>query len=339
MDKLLKTLQTADVRLAISENGYGCKFSNNLMETSGASKVLVYTESPYSKELCKNKDVRAVSTENVVDKVRDLNKRTPANMFIATSFQSGSNSKYAHGFVAVKYEDVRGAIEHERVYHLSFGFEFPKKDVNIAISVFLYNMIIAALDGRTPNCSSIDGVFNFDGNLIINQLPEKFKAFAITPEGKWARALDAVRDMEEVNVLKGSFNPIHDAHIQMLSTTNRNILGLCTSTVQGKETDIEDLIMRANLLVEQTGSWCILSTNSLATYQDFHDFVKRLNKKVHCKYPMGADVFSKLDVTTLRNFDATVVLYSRNVGDTFIECKESVNPDISSTALRNDMEL
>jgi nicotinic acid mononucleotide adenylyltransferase len=237
MENKIKELHDSNAYGVLIETGCGLAVSNALLEVSGASNTIFFAECPYSKVFQDKKygetKHRAVSKENIdrfisyyeldfkkAESKENLNADAKKLNFIyAASFQLGENGS-THGWIGI-WNPAVGT----RYYHISIHAQMSRKEYIQEISrigiELLHHCTIAEPDSskKIPSNCSIDIALDSNGNQV--DLEDMFRTFhderdenfLCIKDGKLLRMEDLFRDKETILLFKGSFNPIHAAHI------------------------------------------------------------------------------------------------------------------------------
>lgn len=227
----------------IIETGCGVPVANALFEVSGASKTVFFTESPYSKivqdKIYGESHARAVSKENIdrfishheldLKKAESKNNLNAdgkkVNYIYASSFQLGENNASTHGWIGIWTKNL-GC----RYYHISIHCPLSRKEYIAEIARIgvdlLYHCTITEPDVSltVPSNCYIDIALDSNGNEVDwNMMFVSLRGesnplvgsdnFISIKGGKLVRLEDLFRDKETILLYKGSFNPVHAAHI------------------------------------------------------------------------------------------------------------------------------
>jgi len=233
MENKIKVIHESDAFGILIETGCGVAVSNALFEVSGASNTIFFSESPYSKiyqdkkySAGRENTTRAVSKENIdrfisyhemelKKAAENLNKDAEKINFIyAASFQIGEhNDKSTHGWIGIwnKLNDKT------KYYHVSIHDSLSRKQYLDKIAQIGVDLIYFRNTTLPSNCC-IDIVLDENGNDVTSDLLESIRNedddnFICIKEGKLIRMEDLFRDQETILLYKGSFNPVHAAHL------------------------------------------------------------------------------------------------------------------------------
>lgn len=335
MRTLIERLREKKQTLCIMEQGYGMGFSNDMMIESGASNVVISARSWYSKDLCPD-EMRAVSRE-FVNYLNNYISSTPikGTINVITSFQAGA-SKDAHGYVLISNE-VKTIT-----YHLTFGYGRSKRQVNNEMPQILKNLILRFIDSdRTQYTfhNYIDGAWNNKGDFAPSYLPYNHGPYIINRDKAWMRVVDYIRDIEELGIIKGSFNPLHDGHKQLVYKAEEHhksnvLMSISSSSIEGKHLDPIQAYMRAWNICNRHP---VLVDTGLMYYAQLLRFLDNVwvrSEPLVYFLPMGVDVYSKLDTTKLDMERIHIDVFTReSIG---VKFHLSEHPELSSTKIRED---
>ncbi len=223
----IKDIHASDAYGILIETGCGLAVSNALLEVSGASNTIYLAECPYSKEYQTFKygetNARAVSMENIkhiMNYYKALDKPDNVNFIYAASFQLGEhNDKSTHGWIGLS---LKG--DDRRYFHISIHESLTRKqyiDKISKIGIDILNFYIHKSTGTNfiPSNCCIDIALNGKGeqvnltDMFVSLRYEDDENFLCFKEGKLVRMEDLFRDQKNIALFKGSFNPIHAAHI------------------------------------------------------------------------------------------------------------------------------
>lgn len=335
INQIKQLLTDQGLMLNLVEMGCGCPVSEDFMKDDGASNYIYGSYSPYHKQaqyefVGHSLDYRSVSGEFVEAVSKKLTNET-AIINIVISMQVGK-SKDNHGWIC---------IDGNHFYHFTFGYGIGRGIARERIKGLVYDIIYThygdALATRKPIYGKyVDGYFKVLDRFGLDKFEpdgmfDNHAPFAII-DGVWTRLTEAFRNAKDINIVKGSFNPFHDAHKELLGHIgNKRFLSITTkSTVEGKNSiGLKEAITR----IKRAGYNGIIDS-SCTYYQELvsmlSEFVDLRDIKLH--FSMGVDTFARYVP-----IDGTFThVFARNIEVDNITFHESKYPDLSSTKLRTN---
>jgi nicotinic acid mononucleotide adenylyltransferase len=335
-------------KFQIFEMGCGAPVADFMMSQAGASNYIDSSFCLYSKKAqrdylanfrnFKNERIRSVSLESVrafLDAPTDEH-----NIIISTV--SASKDKDLHGYVGLRFEGSIICVHFTQ--GISTNHDTITKHNARGMSLKCVELLIAIVTDNKYRRdelyeeigSYIDGIFTgislaFEPTLLPNNhFPFVYYKY------KWRRLLEFVRISETISIVRGSFNPYHQGHDELVTATDKvNVmLSMSTTTFDGKVASLNDLISRAEKV-----DIPVIMDSSTTTYLSLINVIKKLNynfKKIY--FPMGVDVYSKLDIRTLPdNVELIVKFRAMNVDR--VSFRLSKYPTLSSTKIRKENEI
>lgn len=209
------------------ETGCGLAVSNALLEVSGASKTVYFAECPYSKEYQKWKygefEGRAVSWQNIkhiLNYNAALEKPDGVNFVYVSSFQVGEHNDIStHGWIGISMKSGGRRYFHISIHEPLSRKQYIDKISKIGIDILHYYLISDVGSDFIPSNCCIDIALDEKGNQIdleamfVALRREEDDNFLCIKDGMLVRMEDLFRDQKSIALFKGSFNPIHAAHI------------------------------------------------------------------------------------------------------------------------------
>jgi nicotinic acid mononucleotide adenylyltransferase len=240
----IKAIHLTDAFGIIIEAGCGSPVANGLMSVEGSSNTVYFSECPYSRDIQDEKygkiEARAVSRENVSrfisqTVVEHVSKNEKINFIYASSFQLGeiknSVSGSTHGWIGVWTKNLGTRYFHVSVHDSMTRVGYMDRIAGIGTDILYHCLVdspvplnpenrkgLVAKAAIPSNCC-IDMALNMDRNQV--DLSEVFLTlrnetednFICVRDGKLVRMEDLFRDQETILLYKGSFNPVHAAHV------------------------------------------------------------------------------------------------------------------------------
>ncbi|NBO22238.1 hypothetical protein EBU94_02695, partial [bacterium] len=303
----------------VVETGAGSAISNHLLSFPGASKTIEACYTPYSKEHVEsvlNKDlskIRAISMEYssalsqipfMGSRANQLLEKHKENFFVlSSSFQISSTPNVSsHGWMSIKgnfYHFTLPALLHD-MNVLEYRLKMNSLVGEIGASVIHHNMVeekslpyldVCIENGKHKRLNLLKSIAETENDLAV----------VFYPNGETDRLETICRSSENIVIFKGSFNPPHKAHIDMVKTIEKefdtNGYFVISMETFGKGlASPEDLLHRINM-INSLGYPVIINKKPL-----FRDFVSlfnnRLNKGTKLHFVMGEDTalrFVQLD--------------------------------------------
>lgn len=378
----IRNLRSQYKKGIIVETGAGCPVYNHLCQYPNTASKLVYKcESPndwdYNKNIY-NHESRAVSAEtvkNIIEnkklELKEINKNEIiVDYILVNSIQIANDKDIAetHGWFGLY------SLKHDEASY--FHFTIPnylnksrKEDIKIIenigidiLSIFKDNVYI---DLYLNNDLSYDKKSIFS-NLQLTSSGNVNNAVVFQKNGKITRLTEFLRsDFDNLVVFKGSFNPIHDQHVNLMKESKKlfsNVYGVFCISLFNRDTskhqlDYDNLLKRIEL-INSLGYSVILDRHGY--FKDSYKLIKSNpsfnNKQLH--YITGADIFDRFiddNINDNRNgipvldYDCTFIYADRNnieinPGKMYRTIKLVIDSsEISSTAIReclqyNDIE-
>jgi len=299
----------------IVECGTGSVISNALYLIPGASKTIFESKQPYNKEVqvkyYGNQYDRSVSKE-FIEQVLNIelnNLPENGNFVLATSFQvSDTNSSIlTHGWIG--YANKLG---HKFYYHFSLPFNGNRKNFldeieNIGINLLashslenhsfssIYNDIVYDKSGQNISYTLSTALMgNDDENFIVS-----------TPNGL-IRFEDLVRGKPGIILQKGTYNPIHEGHIELMQQSQQQFPEHASAfLVSIKKYDKADAdfndILKLIEKVNSLGHNIIICKKPL--FKENINWIQQRWNKLEIIFPVGMDTINRIVLTELADFN------------------------------------
>lgn len=275
-----------------------CQYPNT------ASKIVYYAESPNNWEYSQKKyshSTRAISPdvcENIIIHHKSNNKNIDY-VLVNTIQIANTPDTETHGWFGLCMDNIY------RYFHFYIESGKTRKEQIEIIG----EIGIQLLNNQLHNCIDIvlDQDFNDDLEYLLNGKLNSISnnqntITVINKHGKLTRLTEFLRhDFKDLCILKGSFNPVHDHHINLLEKTKQisnNSYGVFCISINHRHKgalDVQNLIKRIKL-INHIGYSVLIDTNGL-----FYDCYSSITKNVsfictnkYLRFVLGTDVLVRL---------------------------------------------
>lgn len=351
---LVKKIHDSNLFGIVCETGCGQPLAQALYSVSGASQTLCLTESPYSKDYQDKKfgkdDNRAVSIEKVQLFLSYYMRNNPeCNFYYVSSFQVGdeTNKITTHGWIALyKYNESESDC-FIRYYHVSIYESMSRQEYFDKIRDIGINLLSG---NKAEHIDSIHITSNYtDLKLTLehHMSSNNEENIVFIKDGKILRFENYLREVNNLILYKGSFNPPHIAHQEMAEKAkelykSETIFCISTKIYQKDDVVIEDLLKRIKML-NILGYSVIISKKPY--FKDLVNYI-RLKYDRDITLLMGSDTFDRYLDTTPEPMSVNYVVFQR-LGmllkhdiKTFSHISDKLtilplNIELSSTLIRN----
>lgn len=350
-EKVIKNIHGSDLYGIFVEMGAGVPVSNLLFSVEGASKTVSKSISLYSKEsqleYGRPENIRSVSLSGVTSILGKLildecyNKKD-INFILVSSFQIGENI-CNHGWIGIYYKSEL------QYYHITIPEYISRVDAISRIGLIQINLLHNIIFNTNLTTIGLDISISKKCNNILNSSNNSILVF--NPSHKMERLETTFRtDFGKIILFKGSFNPIHEAHLEMMEFAEKkypNIPKAFCITLSNFDENKNSLITEENLLdriksINNLGYYAIILSTPL-----FKDTIIEINKRLKSKVilPMGYDTYKRCDIKDFDNLDYELLVFDRdsNIKEQHIDTENikfiNYNNPISSTKLRNNVDL
>lgn len=333
------------------EVGAGMPVSEMILKEEHASKTILSAYSPYSKEslydFIHREISRSVSESTILallsTKLLKLNEFT-----FASSFQIG-HGKCNHGWIGFKgYFATKGYVC--KLYHVSLKNKTEKQSRKaviehlgkLGLDLLLYSIGL----GEIPLNSEVD-ITPMDENEVLNfgcNVPVVYTSFGV-------QRLETLRDIKNLCIYKGSFNPPHKGHEFTCNEMQKKmpvVLSMSVDTFGKSTMDSKETLRRIEMLNSKfPGIPIILYKSGF-----FRDIIKILEyrlPKVKLNFALGWDTYIRLESSVVNNnkhvdfyvFDREHKIFFDNY-EVPLNVKLQEAPEetqnISSTQIRNEQK-
>lgn len=304
LEEFLQHQISLNRKFKIIEIGAGVPFAEKLFNIPGCSKIIYETESPYGS--AKEKygiDCRMVSQEAVRTIIEKTDK-TGFNILVVTSFQINSKERVVqHGWIGIWSEEfdfpIYFHVTLSNCSNLNFGNRF---DTISNVGNIVYDLICNYEDGFKVNLQKTH--YNFVDNVIHRGIlndseyllsQKSFNNLICFENGEPIRFEDMSRKYKQLNLYKGSFNPIHSAHkaiaklAEQKYENSRTVFAISRNTYDKGRVSEKDLLKRISKINFE--GYPVLIFDSGYIYDNFYMLKNRFDGKI---VPiMGADTFNR----------------------------------------------
>jgi nicotinic acid mononucleotide adenylyltransferase/nicotinamide mononucleotide (NMN) deamidase PncC len=312
-EELIKAINESDTYGTFVETGAGCPVANEIFQISGASKTIYGSTSPYCKELQEamfGVVTRSVSPEfcaKVIQRI-ELDAKSGCNTVYVSSFQIADKpGMITHGWIGLNYKGIIKA------YHITITSQTERARIiqligSIGLRIlFCKNDMIAFSDmfqTESAMYSCIDIIMDDLGNSYIEEAIQQCdnglnNHVTIDKDGHLIRLEDVLRKGDLI-MMKGSFNPAHNHHLEILQATMKAyptatpVFAISLDTYDKGHLNVNNVVGRVKMLNKLGYTVIIMrkglfaqNTYSLRNHRHF------ANKII---FPMGTDTLNRLIV-------------------------------------------
>lgn len=353
----------------IVEAGSGTAIISALMSQPGASRTVHYGLQPYSKEISHKlygEFKRNVSKEFIQKalEVEIEKNKDSVNFALVASWQlsDGDLDKYCHGWFG--FWNKSNSKSH--LLHFSFpkGEMMDRLESFCQISQIATDIIHSGISGdiseitNTKHSAILDmayistsGVdYEVDYDLVLNFLEKNEKDyFLVFNKEGMIRIEDFSRSGQSFIIQKGSFNPIHHGHVNLMDETSKELpqskLAFLISTYRYDKPhiDVDELKQRINTITDL--DYNLIICKEIYFYKTFEMLNKWMGKDKKFYFPIGRDVINRIyqtDSALSNSFDEVKSYIGSIVNDykdnfKFILFERDGIEKIKETELYNDI--
>lgn len=303
MTTQIQRIHESDMFGIFIEMGLGNPVSSKLCEVSGASNTIFCAENPYNDKYSRKLfgiEGRIVSLEAVhkimnSDHVTNLwFKDSKINTVFVSSFQIGNrNDKSTHGYVGIKYKDE------VKYYHISNHASLNRGNYIHYIADTCLDLL--DISRKDAEYFDIDGAWDSNLNPLLSDTLEfigkdKGETFTYIQDGKILRLEDLLRSSNDgLIVYKGSFNPITNAHLKLMSESSKQFpnyktcFSISLNTFGKGVSDYKNIIERIRI-INKLGYGVLIYNGP--KFDEIHlDLMLKYNKEI--VYVMGSDTLAR----------------------------------------------
>jgi hypothetical protein len=242
LEELIEEIHASNLYGIVLEAGCGAAIGNSLLSVDGASKSIYYMMQPYNKdkqnELFGDTFKRSVSKEYVIASINGIKKNpkdlAKVNFILSASFQLGDTEKgtMTHGYIGLwtKAKDITYVI-HVSIPENNVRIENFSLIAEIGIR-FLYSLGIVGTkelhgleyidDYSTDQDSKLED--EICKTLLLKNLSESItdSFLVFKRDGTVIRFEDFTRNKKAILLQKGSYDPIHEGHIDIFNKSKEH---------------------------------------------------------------------------------------------------------------------
>jgi len=332
IESLIADIHKSSLKGTIIECGCGAAITNALMLVPGASGTIYNAMQPYSKEIQEelftghayersvSLDFMLAVEQYAVDRLSDEN-----NFFLAASVQmsDGNKDKVTHGWFMFYHKDML----HAKFMHFTLSkdtylksredvlAEFGKIGVQILYS-YLCNGLkiintrgIGKLDMAYTNIIGLHLEMNTE--LVMNSMEADWQDyFVCVSGGKFVRLEDIMRRTTNFVIEKGSFNPLHHKHVEMIQVAVKEtgaepLFMISTSRYDKPHIDTEDLMRRVKTINDH--GYDVLICKKALFYDNFETLLENVADDKHFVFVIGSDTINRIYDTDVRDHAADAI--------------------------------
>lgn len=320
----IKEIHDSDIYGVFVECGCAAALANALMTYEGSSKTVYYSNQPYSKIVqeqlypAAGNYSRSVSFEFCDTALRaEMAKNLDIKFFLVTSWQMDIERNSIHGWYGIHDNGCT------RFFHVTIrktGDMVTRQSILSEIA----NIGIQFLLGRVDDTWEVALNSNSDETLIfVDDVrdgmgdPDLHTLLSIQSkcthdyplvfiDNKAVRFEELMRKSEKFAVQKGSFNPLHHAHTDIMTSAVENIPGkvwpvFLISTFRYDKPHIETDDTIARIASINTRDYPVIIMKSIYFYDTFDIFKKLTDKEF--VFTLGTDTINRIYETDSEGLD------------------------------------
>lgn len=320
-DEKIEAIHASDLYGCIFEAGAGSCIASALYEVEGASKTISLTMQPYSKhsqqEMFNYNEEKIKSVSGKMSlKMAVLGEdhsdfEEKVNFLMAATFQIGGEIKLTHGWICLNIRGAKAKLIHVSIPENKERREYFKNIAEIGIDL-LYSSIDKDFIFSSPyvdNIAELGLIINEGGNIILPDFStnkEKLLSCALnsneesllvfTPnELNTIRFEDFCRDKEGIILIRGSYNPIHERHIELMEQAKKqyptyNAAFFISTDRFDKPSLTEKEVSEKIDKINELGYTVVIGKGALFMHSTSHI---RTRWKLPIIYPIGMDTLNR----------------------------------------------
>jgi nicotinic acid mononucleotide adenylyltransferase len=309
MREIINQINESNIFVRLFEVGAGVPIANEFFNYAGASKTIYSSESYYSRDAYQTMFGESKSRAVSAEKLKDINDNVSIqkdlmngiyNTVLSTTFQVGdkTNKISTHGWISLNINS-----KNIRYYHISLHYPNSRKG-HIKNIGEIGILLLHSKNETIPNNCNVDIVL--DENLqplyhetleFLSNCKNTDMMSVFTKNGSIDRLESITRDVDNLIVYKGSFNPPSISHKDIIQNTSKLFNGnkkevfcLSYNTFQKGKQTVESFMDRVRFLNKM--GWDVIIT-SKPLFKNTYDFI-RLKYDGKIIFPQGIDTINRM---------------------------------------------
>lgn len=308
MKDIVNQINESNTFVRLLEVGAGVPIANEFFSYAGASKTIYSAESYYSRDAFQTMFGESKSRAVSAEKLKDINENFSIrkdlingvyNTVLSTTFQVGdeSNKTSTHGWISINIEG-----KSIRYYHISLHQANSRKS-HIKNIGEIGILLLHAKNESVPSDCFVDIVLDenlqpmYHETLEFLSCCENEDMMSVFTLNGIDRLESVTRDIDNLIVYKGSFNPPSISHKEIMKTTSnlfehkkKEVFCLSYNTFQKGKQSVDSFLDRVKFL-NQLGWDVIISSKPL--FKNTYDFIRlKFNGKI--VFPQGIDTLNRM---------------------------------------------
>lgn len=287
----------------------------------GASKIVYASVCPYSKDFQEleygitERSVSSNAVTNMVDTWLESNhaKNESVNFVYSSSFQIGDvdGNIVTHGWICF-FDKIHNRFSR---YHITLPSKMRRATYIEMIGDIGLHILYAGV-GNVPRNCYIDNMNTIGIGVTIEKdrlnLLDSIIHSSMGKEqvvcfdgGRIIRLEDLYRKHNELIVYKGSFNPLHNVHLEFAETVEtrtgvRPVFSISLDTYEKGEVDGKDLLQRIRFINDL--GYAVIVIND-PYFADLYLYLDRDRNMPNVRFMLGSDTFKRITTSTHQTVD------------------------------------
>lgn len=316
----------------ITEIGISMPLTTRLFSRAGSSRTVYCAESPYDRELQKQKfnlpqDLRSVSAQVAqtiaIQQFKHYKKqKANLNFSWALTFQHNQNG-CSHGWISLLQQEENDHDFKLMTWHVTLRRDHSRQE-SIEILGNLGIMLLCVAFGIETGNSHfhyIDGFFWGQQSQRCEMFGQQHQMIWVhNPTGVWEKLETSFRANNPKNgipivIFKGSFNPIHEGHLEMARIAKKYYpyspigLMLCINTYQ-KGMIQQDSLRNRITSINRAGHYAIVTDRGMFA-ENIHSLQMRLPGQ-NLVFVIGWDTYLRMEDSLFGIVGVEYLLFDRD---------------------------